>query len=61
MNKAYEISLWDKICMPGREMGVVVTEHLPKEGEVLNGARIKHIWRTGAKIESPERYTAIVE
>ena len=39
----------------------IVTEHLPKEGEVLNGARIKHIWRTGAKIESPERYTAIVE
>ena len=73
MSIVYEISLWDRINMPGREIAVVMTETPPAIGQVLSGimfpddrehtkdVRILHVWPTGAKIEFHLRYTAIVD
>ena len=36
MSIVYEISLWDRINMPGREIAVVMTETPPAIGQVLS-------------------------
>lgn len=71
----YEVQIWDRINMPGREIGVALLGFLPRVGDELNfqclngkavSGKITRMWKLGCKREwpdnrLPQRYTVLLE
>ena len=62
----YELILWDRINMPGRELGSITRICLPKVGDSIHDTLLDYevikIWRCGSwKDEEPERHTVVVK